>query len=200
MQGEDAQRRGGRIVSALVALIAEHQAGQEPKAYLLRPGAGLPNHPHWPVLVYAQAVQISGRDPARAFEALFNRNGWPAAWRNGIHDHEHFHATAHEALGIYSGEVCVQLGGQPGVVLVLRAGDVVVLPAGTGHRRLTCKGRLGVVGAYPAGQSPDLCVPSLELLAARIRAVAAVPLPVADPVRGSGGGVLRHWLTGPAAD
>jgi len=100
---------------------------------------------------------IAGSDPAVAFEELFDRNRWPAAWRNGVYPFHHFHSNAHEALGVYSGEVTVQFGGDDGIVVTARPGDVIVLPAGTGHKRLAWKGALGIVGAYPAGQHPDMC-------------------------------------------
>ena len=99
-------------------------------AHQLAPGGAIPNHPHWPLLVYPAVVEIAGSDPAAAFEALFDRNRWPAAWRNGVYAHHHFHTTAHEALGVYSGEVTVQFGGDDGIVVTARPGDVIVLPAG----------------------------------------------------------------------
>src|SRR6201988_5249140 len=123
--------------------------------------AHLLNHPRWPLLVYPAAVAIAGPDPAAAFEVLFTRNGWPAAWRNGVFPFHHYHSNAHEALGIYSGEGTVQFGGDAGVKVVARPGDGIVLPAGTGHKRLASSGRLGVVGAYPGDAHPDTCVPPL---------------------------------------
>ncbi len=66
-------------------------------AHCLAPAGAIPNHPHWPLLVYPGAVAIEGADPAAAFEALFNRNRWPAAWRNGVFPFHHFHTNAHEA-------------------------------------------------------------------------------------------------------
>ncbi|MGQ0656139.1 MAG: hypothetical protein ACT4P4_28430 [Betaproteobacteria bacterium] len=42
------------------------------------------------------------------FEALFDKNRWRAAWRNGVHGFQHYHSTAHEALGVYEGEVTVR--------------------------------------------------------------------------------------------
>ena len=116
-----------------------------PEAFSLEPGEGVPNNPALPVLHYRNAVQGEGDALARAFEALFNRHSWPAAWRNGIFGFHHFHTTAHEALGIYSGKVRVRLGGEGGVDVELDVGDVVVLPAGVGHKQLSCRGRLGVV-------------------------------------------------------
>jgi uncharacterized protein YjlB len=153
----------------------------------------VPNHPRWPLLVYPGAVPIEGADPAAAFEALFERNGWPAAWRNGVYPFQHFHSNAHEALGVYSGEVTVQFGGEGGAVLTARPGDVIVLPAGTGHRKLSSKGVLGIVGAYPAGQHPDMHRPPLSNAARCADAVARVPLPERDPVRGIAGPLFEHW-------
>src|SRR5688572_3406490 len=129
-------------------------------AHLLARDGQIPNHPHWPLLVYNGAVASSGLDPAGSdlaalFEALFTRNRWPAAWRNGIHPFHHYHSNGHEALGIYSGGVSVQFGGDAGVTVTAKPGDVIVLPAGTGHKKLSSKGALGVVGAYPDGQHPD---------------------------------------------
>ena len=64
----------------------------------------------------------SGPDPASIFEALFARNRWPAAWRNGVHPFHHYHSNGHEALGVYSGEVTVQFGGDAGVTITAKPG------------------------------------------------------------------------------
>jgi uncharacterized protein YjlB len=163
-------------------------------AYHLAPSEQIPNHPRWPLLVYPGAVPIAGPDPAAAFEALFTRNRWPAAWRNGVYPFHHFHSNAHEVLGIYSGEVTVQFGGDDGVTVTAKPGDVIVLPAGTGHKRVAAKGNLGVVGAYPQGQrSPDLNRPKVSNLEPLAAAVARVPRPEADPVFGAEGPLLDYW-------
>ena len=127
------------------------------------------------------------------FEALFAHNGWPPAWRNGIHPFHHFHCTAHEALGVYGGEATVQFGGEGGIVLTARPGDVIVLPAGTGHKKVSGRGSLGIVGAYPAGQRPDLCTPLASMLQECEAAVARVARPPCDPVYGAHGPLLTHW-------
>jgi uncharacterized protein YjlB len=162
-------------------------------AHTLAPSGAIPNHPRWPLLVYPGAVPISGADAAVAFEELFDRNRWPAAWRDGVFPFQHFHSTAHEALGVYSGEVTVQFGGDGGVVLTARPGDVIVLPAGTGHKKLYSRGALGIVGAYPVGQHPDTCTPLLSNPGRSAEAVARVPLPECDPVHGAGGPLFSHW-------
>jgi uncharacterized protein YjlB len=162
-------------------------------AHLLPPDGAIPNHPRWPLLVYPGAVEIAGPDPAVAFEQLFDRNRWPAAWRNGVFPFHHYHTTAHEALGIYQGEVTVQFGGDGGVTITARPGDVVVLPAGTGHKKLSARGALGVVGAYPSGQHADTCTPLVTSVRRAAEAVARVPLPERDPVFGVGGPLFEHW-------
>src|SRR5678815_5541728 len=127
-------------------------------AHLLAPSGPIPNHPRWPLLVYPRALPNPRPED---FEALFTRNGWPAAWRDGVFPFHHYHSNAHEALGIYEGEVTVQFGGDGGVAVEARPGDVIVLPAGTGHKKLASRGALGIVGAYPQGAKPDTCVPPL---------------------------------------
>jgi uncharacterized protein YjlB len=159
----------------------------------LAASGGIPNHPRWPLLVYPNAVPIAGADPASAFEVLFDSNGWPAAWRNGVYPFHHFHCDAHEALGVYSGEATVQFGGEDGVVITARPGDVIVLPAGTGHKKLSSRGELGIVGAYPAGQRADMCTPLLSSLTRNAGVVARVARPQRDPVYGEGGPLLTHW-------
>jgi uncharacterized protein YjlB len=163
-------------------------------AHLLAADGAIPNHPRWPLLVYPGAVAVAGADPAAAFEDLFTRNGWPAAWRNGVFPFHHYHSNGHEALGIYSGEATVQFGGDAGVTVVAKPGDVIVLPAGTGHKKLSSRGSLGVVGAYPAGTHPDTCMPPFVRTERNAAAVAKVPLPAGDPVFGREGPLFQHWL------
>lgn len=171
-------------------------SAREVFAHLLAPSGPIPNHPKWPLLVYPAAVEISGADPALAFERLFDANRWPAAWRNGVYPFHHYHTTAHEVLGVYSGEVTVQFGGDDGVTITAKPGDVVVLPAGMGHKMLDSRGSLGVVGAYPEGQSADMNIAKLARAGRSgeiVEAVARVPLPECDPVFGENGPLFAHW-------
>ena len=170
-----------------------HKAVMEVVAHRLEPGGAIPNHPRWPLLHYANALSAEAADLAASFEVLFGGNDWPPAWRNGVYPFHHFHCAAHEALGVYSGEVTLQFGGENGVVLTARPGDVVVLPAGTGHKKLASRGTLGIVGAYPSGQSPDMCTPRESQRSRNAEAIARVPLPACDPVYGAGGPLFTHW-------
>ena len=129
-------------------------------------------------------------DPAAVFEELFARNGWRDSWRNGIYDYVHYHSRTHEVLGVARGHAKVRFGGERGKELRLKAGDVVVLPAGTGHQRLAGSKDLLVVGAYPPSGSCDECRTSA---AEHDRALTTVALPRKDPVYGRDGPLTRLW-------
>jgi uncharacterized protein YjlB len=101
-----------------------------------------------------------------------------------VFDFHHFHSTSHEALGVLAGSAVLELGGPQGSSFEVSAGDVLVLPAGTGHRRATARNGFTVTGAYPAGQEDyDLLRAADD--AARSR-IARVPVPEQDPVGGEG--------------
>src|SRR5436305_11249240 len=103
--------------------------------HLLHASGEFPNS-IWPLIVYHSIVAVSGDDPAARFEELFESNRWGDSWRNGIYNFHHFHSTTHEVLGIYQGSAKVQFGGPKGVTLEVRAGDVIVIPAGVAHKNL----------------------------------------------------------------
>jgi uncharacterized protein YjlB len=158
-------------------------------AHLLAADSAAPNHPRWPLLVFQSVL---GKPCPEAFEELFAKNGWPPAWRNGVHGFHHYHSTAHEALGVYEGEVTVQFGGDSGIAVTATAGDVIVVPAGTGHKKLSARGHLAIVGAYPEGQHPDTCRAGSNYSKSQ-DAIARVPLPSCDPVGGPGGPLFTYW-------
>ncbi|MBV8190103.1 MAG: hypothetical protein JOY64_20445 [Alphaproteobacteria bacterium] len=164
------------------------------QTFLFADDGQTPNNPRLPMLVYPAAVDIAGQaDPAVPFETLFERHGWTDGWRNGIFAFLHFHTTAHEVLGIARGQARVEFGGARGEVLTVGAGDVVVLPAGTGHRKIESSRDLLVVGAYPAGVPVDQKrAGSADLVAAR-SAIAKVPVPAMDPVQGREGPLVKLW-------
>jgi len=165
-----------------------------PELLRLRDDGRTPNNPRLPLVIYRHAVRFDkARDRAAVLEQIFARHGWRESWRNGIYDFLHFHTATHEVLGIAHGRVTIEFGGAAGRAMALRAGDVVVLPAGTGHRRLRASRDLLVVGAYPAGGRYDEPRPEEVDAAQARRSIASVPRPRQDPIYGAHGPLNTLW-------
>lgn len=161
-----------------------------PEAFTFDDDGSIPNSA-LPVLLYRDA--LDGVADAAAYEQLFARYGWLGAWRDGIFPFHHFHSTAHEVLGIARGTVDVMLGGPNGRQLALRAGDVVVLPAGTGHCNRGSSADLLVVGAYPNGMRWDLRRGDPAERDEVLANISRVPPPGQDPVNGHDGPLVELW-------
>jgi uncharacterized protein YjlB len=153
-----------------------------------------PNNPHFAMILYRSPVVLDeALDPAAIFEELFASNGWVDSWRDGIYDFNHFHTGTHEVLGIARGHTRVRFGGARGRIVTVKAGDVVVQPAGNGHRRIAASKNLLVVGAYPKGSDYDEPTPDdVDIEKAR-RSIAKVKAPPRDPVYGANGPLKRLW-------
>lgn len=154
---------------------------------------GIPNNPTLPLLIYENVLDLAGSDVAATCIERFAAHGWHGAWRNGIFPFPHYHSTAHEVLGICQGQAEVRLGGGCGLVMTVKAGDALVLPAGTGHQNLGSSLDLLVVGAYPDGMDWDLCRAEPGARQVEHRNIQAVPLPDSDPIFGSKGPLMRLW-------
>ncbi len=168
---------------------------RKPNTHRLNDDGETPNHPSFPLIHYKSAVVLDpAYDPAAILEVLFKEYGWGSGqWRDGIYPYLHFHTKTHEVLGIARGSARVQFGGNKGRTLALKAGDVVILPAGTGHRRIAASKDLLVVGAYPKGSDYDEPKPD-EVDPKRARkCIAAVPVPSCDPVYGHDGPLTTLW-------
>ena len=156
----------------------------QPETLRLEPDTSMPNSP-LPVLVYRRALEDG------TFGRLFERNGWSGVWHDGVYDFDHYHSNAHEVLGVARGHARLQLGGSSGRPIEVGRGDVLVLPAGTGHRCLDSSSDFEMVGAYPPGQAHyDICrerSPEAELR------ISKVTLPTTDPVHGADGPLVKLW-------
>ena len=162
------------------------------ESFILPEHDWVPNNPKLPVIIYRGAVEAgSCEEAAKGFEAAFAENGWQPQWRDGVYDYDHYHSTAHEALGVAAGSATLTIGGPGGEDIRVEAGDALVLPTGTGHRSVRASDDFLVVGAYPQGQDWDICreAPNDE---ARQR-MAALPIPEADPVEGLAGPLAELW-------
>jgi uncharacterized protein YjlB len=129
----------------------------EVEHFILHENGWVPNNDRLPVLLYRSAMSENPDAAASDFERLFAQHGRPPRWRNGVYDYHHYHSTAHEALGIAGGFAPVDARRPGGREIKVSAGDALVLPTGTGHRRIEASRDFLVVRAYPAGQEWDIC-------------------------------------------
>ncbi|MDE2376104.1 cupin domain-containing protein [Bradyrhizobium sp.] len=164
----------------------------EPLAIVFEDDGLVPNN-ILPFLVYQDAIELDRDRPEETIEDLFARNGWSEMWRNGVYDYLHYHSTVHEALGVARGSARVRFGGDHGEVLEISAGDVAILPAGTGHQLVSASPDFCVVGAYPPGWTMEITRPTPENHAKALKTIPAVKGPDSDPVRGRDGPLVRLW-------
>lgn len=155
---------------------------------------GVPNN-RLPVMIYHRVIPPNVADNADYLEHLFRSNGWPPQWRYPVYTFTHFHSNTHEALGVFAGSATLQLGGEKGKLIEVKTGDVLLLPAGIGHKQISADEDFMLVGAYPPQVKADLCHDEPSQLAARTKAVSAVPLPATDPVTGHSEGSMITWHT-----
>lgn len=164
----------------------------EPLAIVFEDDGLVPNN-ILPFLVYQGAVTLDPKQPEQTIENLFETNNWGGTWRNGVYDYLHYHATVHEVLGVARGHARVRFGGDHGQELDIKAGDVAILPAGTGHQCITASDDFCVIGAYPPGSRMEITRPTPENHAKALKTIPNVARPPADPVTGKHGALMRLW-------
>jgi len=176
-------------VTGKVGAASEPQTTAAPEQLHLKPNGWMPNSP-LPVLLYRNALPASG-DLATAMERLFTTNLWPPQWRNGVYAFHHYHSTAHEVLGFAAGHAELILGGEGNESLTVHAGDILVLPTGTGHCRISASDDFLVIGAYPTGEHWDICrsVATPEMM----KRMRSVRFPASDPLTGAAGALPKLW-------
>ena len=148
-----------------------------------------------PVLLYRSALVLP-RQKNRAAEItqqIFLRNNWGNTWRNGIYDFHHYHSNTHECLAIAMGTAEVILGGPGGRKEALTAGDVIILPAGTGHKCQQASEDFLCVGSYPQARDYDINHGTAEEWEQAQLNIEKVPLPKNDPLFGLEGFLKSFW-------
>jgi uncharacterized protein YjlB len=164
----------------------------KPEQLLFKDDGKIPNS-KYPLLLYKNAFTARNAGGAEWLEQHFAKNNWTNSWRNGVYNFHHYHSTSHEVLGVYSGTALLHLGGEQGQKIRVTAGDIIVIPAGVGHKNLESEG-LGIVGAYPDGRNWDI---NRGLPGERPKTdenIAALPIPATDPLLGKSDGLIKLWF------
>lgn len=149
-----------------------------------------------PVLYYENALNdVLGDDySSKDVVEFFENNGYEKGWIGVVKDKHHFHSNAHETLAVTKGEVTLQLGGPHADMKTFRRGDVILLPAGTAHKRLGGSENFEVVGAYPEnGENLDMQYGDASNYEAIKENIGQVELPLTDPVTGSPRDIDEYW-------
>jgi uncharacterized protein YjlB len=173
--------------------LSQGENMKHPETAIFKDDGMIPNN-RYPLLLYRRVINFGSGDPAAQVEEQFAANNWTNSWQNGIYPFHHYHSTSHEVLGVYQGTATVRLGGERGHDFTVQAGDVIVIPAGVGHKNLGASGDFGVVGAYPDGRKWDLLTGKPGERPKADQNIAALPIPDHDPVYGSAGPLREIWV------
>jgi uncharacterized protein YjlB len=182
------------VVLPPIGMTESNIINKDPRVitHLFKDAGTIPNS-RLPLLLYQGALNLPKDDPATAIEDLLHKQQWGNDWRNGIFSYHHYHSTAHEALCVFSGSAKVQLGGEGSLVVTINAGDVVIIPAGVGHKNLGASSDFHVVGAYPPQQNVDMNYGKPGERPRVDENIARLALPATDPVFGKSGPLVEHW-------
>ncbi|KAF2136114.1 uncharacterized protein K452DRAFT_292697 [Aplosporella prunicola CBS 121167] len=165
--------------------VSRHQI----PSYALLPNTSIQQKP---LLIYHTA--FSTNTSASAIEAHLASTGVVTPqWRYSMYTTTHFHSTTHEVLCISSGKALLCFGGEHNegrVEPVVQKGDVVVVPAGVGHRLLEDReGGFEMVGSYPKGCNWDMCYGN-EGEEDKVKGIGGLGWFERDPVYGDQGPAL----------
>jgi uncharacterized protein YjlB len=164
----------------------------KPETFLFKDDGKIPNS-KFPLIVYKNAFPERSLDGSKWLENRFEKNNWTNSWRNGVFSYHHYHSISHEVLGVFAGHALLHMGGENGEKIRVQAGDILVIPAGTGHKKLESSSDFAVVGAYPNGSDYDILRGAPTDRPKADQQIAKVPMPEFDPLLGKNAGLLKIW-------
>lgn len=148
----------------------------------------IPNHWKLPLLIYKDVL-----DPGDDAVEILNSNNWSGEWLGSVHPFHHYHSNTHEVLVAKTGNATLQLGGERGEQVDVGPGDVIILPAGYGHKMIGSDDDYQNYGAYPGGKTFDMCYGEPEERPEKLDNIKHVPMPDADPIFGKKGPLFNYW-------
>lgn len=147
-----------------------------------------PNNDLLPLLVYKGAFALKPEDTESVIINRFKKNGYTNHWVGDVYDYDHFHATTHEVLAVFSGNADILFGGLHCVEV--NRGDVMIIPAGVAHKKTKSSDNFQCVAAYPEGHHVDNHRKETTDDGATI---AAVAVPAKDPVYGTDPAYMKKY-------
>lgn len=164
----------------------------QPQEFYFKDDGQIPNS-KFPLLLYKNAFSKRESEGADWLQQHFAANGWTNTWRWGVYPFHHYHSNTHEVLGCFSGDAILHLGGDHGQKVKVEQGDIVVIPAGVGHKCITHSADFTVLGAYPHGLSPDLMKGEPTERPAADKRIDRLTIPETDPFLGKSAGLVTIW-------
>ncbi len=164
----------------------------EPEILNFKDDGITPNN-RFPVIIYRNVFKHTGIKSASSFKAVFAANNWTNNWKDIIMTQNHYHSTTHEVIGIDRGEVDLKLGGKYGSVVTVKAGDVILIPAGVGHYSLDNQKSYEAIGGYPNGAKWDMVFDEKDKHLVSVDRIRQLPIPKKDPVFGQDGALFQYW-------
>lgn len=114
---------------------------------------------HKPLMIYHGAFNATPAEFERRLQAV---GVVKPQWTYTMYSETHFHSTTHEVLGVVAGRARLCFGGEENPKRfepVVQRGDLIIVPAGVGHRLLVDEGEqtFQMIGSYPYGKQWDMC-------------------------------------------
>ena len=163
----------------------------EPAQLYFKDDGKIPNS-KYPLLIYKTAFSEDRCEP-EAIMDYFADKDWKNAWDNGVYDYHHYHSITHEVIAVHSGHALLKFGGESGEEVSVDQGDVIVIPAGVGHKCIEASEDFGVIGAYPGGSDYDVLKGDSGERQKADENISKVEIPENDPVYGKMQGLVTLW-------
>lgn len=164
------------------------------ESYSFRRNNYFPNN-RLPLLIYKKVLLLPHQKnrAAAIIQQLFIKHSWANSWKNGIYNLHHYHSNTHECIGIAMGSAVVIFGGPGGRRIKIAEGDILIIPAGVGHKCVSKTSNFLCVGAYPLGKEYDINTGEPEEYKKALIKIRKLAIPKQDPVFGKNGQLDHYW-------